>query len=564
MKRFNGRQNAAFAVLSVGLFIAGCSSTDGNFSSVPNPYVTPDGSGTQVATMRVFGDSYSVSGSWGAPWSNELQAAGRVVSVDQYAVGGAQAGMGRNNSFNNQIDQYLTAGAPRGPRDLTVAYFGYNDIGRGGSGDGLANARAGYQLGVNRLVAAGAIEGDNRLFLTQIHDWSKNPGVNPAVGAEVLAWNDYVASVANQSSNFVAVDLYTVFENVYRDPGRFGLVNVTDVNPSRARVDFLYHDEIHFGAKGASIIARTFNHYLTRGWDWANSLSAGAEASAQLQRDLDGGLLFLQFQETFNDSTEPLGLRALNLGETGSNQGVLLDYNARVGVALFNRNQSLENQVVDNVANRRDLSSEGFAAYHNTTLAGISSRTQLSSLQHTQHASAYDGLIDRGVRQRVDSNSLAIQQQFSGILRVQGMAFAPWLGVTHRSVSMDDNTYRTLYTSRTHVSSDSYSELVLGNGVQMFGQPIALGYGNTLQLSGSFGVEQSLHRSDVSLQFAEAALPGVRQNETVSLPGFTRQTGGISARLALSQGVDITLGYSVTEENGDQSDLGMLTLTHQF
>lgn len=565
MKLTRNRVSASLLGLLTLVLLQGCSSSGDGISAVPNPYVLPSG-GVQVATMQTFGDSYSVRAAWGAPWNEMLAAQGRVQTLDNYAVGGAQAAVGLRNSFNVQIDRFQNTGVGIGDRDLTVAYFGYNDIGRGGSVDGLGIARAGYQLGVNRLIDAGATAGERRLFVTQIHDWSRNPRANPSVRGEVLAWNEFVANVANQSPNIVAVDLYTVFERVYQDPGAFGLVNVTDVNPSRAGVDFLYYDGLHFGTKGASIIARTYNHYLTRGWDWANSLAAGASAAGRLQQDIDRGLLSLQLQQS-NEALE-----VFQLGPDAAESGMVLDFamnrlpgnNTRLGVALLTEQQDFGNAfspVAD--ANGR-LESTGVASYIRTDIGPINSKTQISALQHTRHDRAYDELMDFGIRNRANSSSWSVQQRFSSLFNLGGVTLAPWAGLTHHTLQLETDRHQSLYTSPTQVQASSYNTLMAGSGLNVVGHPISLAHGAELQLNASLSVEQNLYRDAVELSFTEAALSGVVQRESVDLGDMERRKMGMGAGLSLHNGLNVYLGYSVAEQDGQLADQGMLTISRRF
>jgi hypothetical protein len=516
--------------------------------------------------MRTFGDSYSISADWGAPWNEILVSSGRAQALDNYAVGGAQAAVGLGNSFNVQIDRFLNSGFGIGDRDLTVAYFGYNDIGLGGSIDQLGLARAGYQLGVNRLIDAGAIAGERRLFVTQIHDWSRNPRANPAVRGEVLAWNEFVANVANQSPNIVAVDLYTVFERVYQNPGAFGLVNVTDVNPGRAGIDFLYYDGSHFGTKGANIIARTYNHYLTRGWDWANSLAAGASAAGRLQQDIDSGLLSLQLEQ----SSE--ALEVFQLGPDAAESGMVVDFtmnrlpgnNSRLGLALLSEQQDFDNAFSSVSGADGTLYSTGLASYIRTDMGPISSKTQISALNHTRRDRAYDEVMDFGIRTRANSSSLSVQQRFSSLVKLGGVTLAPWAGFTHHSLEMETDRHQSLYTSPTQVQASGYNTLMAGSGLNVVGHPIALSHGAELQLNASLSVEQSLYRDSVELSFKEAALSGVVQKETVNLGDMERRKMGMGAGLSLHNGVNVYLGYSVAEQDGQLADQALLTISRQF
>src|SRR3954467_176313 len=99
--------------------------------------------------LTVFGDSYSIPVRDGVrDWPLLLHQQGVVGRVNDFAEFGASAATLHTRNFAKEIRDWDHAGKPLG---LTVVYLGYNDIG----GD-LAKARAGYQTGIDALIAAGA------------------------------------------------------------------------------------------------------------------------------------------------------------------------------------------------------------------------------------------------------------------------------------------------------------------------------------------------------------------------------------------------------------------------
>lgn len=536
---------------SVLMVLGGCSSGGSGITDVPNPYLQASGN-VQVETLRALGDSYTVNSRRGS-WAETLVGQGRAQRLENYAEGGAQAAVGGPRSFNNQIDRLSTRSGAFGGRDLTVAYFGYNDMGRQGSGDGLAAAKAGYQTGVNRLINLGATSGERRLFITQVHDWSKNPGVNSALGGQVRDWNAFVANVANQSPNIVAVDLYTVFERVYANPGAFGLANVSTANRARSASDFLYYDDIHFGPRGANIIARTYNHYLTRGWNWANSLAAGSETAGQLQQDIDTGVFALRLQD---DDAKTNRVQAFHLGPTGAENGMVMEFDGHLGVAVLGLDQA--------TGIGQQLNATGMASYWRQDLGSVEMRTQISALQQTQQQRSYDELIDFGVNQKRDIASWSVQQQISQLIKLDGLTFLPWAAISHHQLSLATDEHRSVYTSPTTVNVSDYQEILASGGLKAVGQPIALGDRTQLQLNAAISYEQSLYRDSVAVSFQETALPGVVQREEIALGAIERAKLNLGASLYLPMDWTVALGYSVIEQAGQQADAGMLTLTRQF
>lgn len=539
--------------VAVATVVTGCASSSSGVASVPNPY-SVEGVGVKVATMHTFGDSYSVSGSWGAPWPDYLFLLGRVESVQNFSRGGATAA-NSSNSFNNQVSRFLSTGSVLGPRDLTVAYFGYNDIGRSGSGDALNSAAAGYQQGVNQLINAGAIGGERRMFLTQLHDWSRNPGVNPAVAGQVQSWNGYVAGVANSNPNLVAVDLHTALNRVYADPGRFGFVNVTSPGGNRANADFLYYDDIHFGARGATIIARTFNHYLTRGWDWANSLSAGGSASQRLASDIDSGVVFMRFKDSGANPLERRGLSLMPLGDAGDHRGLLLDYAAsadrglRLGMALVSDSVERQRLTDDGVTRQRDLASDGMAAYMALEKGMLQSTTQFNLMSHSHTGRGQDDLIERQISRDVSSRTYAMRQRLQAFMPVGGFTIAPWGSIGHQQHAMDDASYETLYTSRSTVTTSGYGQWLAGLGVEAYTPALDLGRLGMLNITGSVGMRERLGNPHVDFTFEETALPGVSHVERVALGDLNERRAGLGTRLDLSDTKSMEMGYARVERN---------------
>ena len=108
-----------------------------------------------------------------------------------------------------------------------MVYFGYNDIKADKS---LSNAKNQYRAQVDRLIANGVTQGQCRLVLCLLHDWSRNPGATRSYRARVTEWNRHVRNVAAARPNCVVVDLFSLFERVFADPGAYGFTNVTQPN----------------------------------------------------------------------------------------------------------------------------------------------------------------------------------------------------------------------------------------------------------------------------------------------------------------------------------------------
>jgi phospholipase/lecithinase/hemolysin len=91
--------------------------------------------------------------------------------------------------------------------------------------------------------------------LCLLHDWNRNPAAERDVRPRVVEWNDHVRGVAASRPNCVVVDLFALFEGVFRNPGRYGFTNVTVASLALSATTHLYADGGHFGRKGQRIIA---------------------------------------------------------------------------------------------------------------------------------------------------------------------------------------------------------------------------------------------------------------------------------------------------------------------
>jgi phospholipase/lecithinase/hemolysin len=284
--------------------------------TVPNPYATGLENGNIAARrLYVFGDSYSKKARKAFHnWAEQLSLDERNTSsgatlfpiLKDFAVSGATAGVyaGSSNNLGRQVTRWLASNPPFSTRDLTVVYLGYNDIrlGTDAAGSDLAGAMTAYRSGLQQLIAAGAVGKSRRTFLIMPHDWGRSPryvanGQSDLMRQRTRVWNAYLADLAKQSSytRLVAVDLFTSFECVFKQPADFGFANVTDPRPKTASATkYLYdlNDDLHFGERGQMLIREVIQYYLTRGWDWSNTVKDPTAARTNLIGDLKAGKVF--------------------------------------------------------------------------------------------------------------------------------------------------------------------------------------------------------------------------------------------------------------------------------
>lgn len=566
--------------LAVTALITGCASSGGSTPSVANPYSSSGGSSlgeVHVNTMRVFGDSYSdpnFTNSIGTiNWATQMQGRGTVTKSDIYAIGGARASYGEARAFDKQIDNWKSRGSAIADRDLTVVYLGHNDMGRNGSPDNnLTNAKKGYSDGVARLIAAGAAADNRRLFVTQLHDWGRGPGVSSLASKQVIGWNNYIASVANATPNVIAVDMYTVFQRVFSEPAKFGFTNVSTANPSRSAVDTLYHDATHFGNRGQDIITRVYQHYLTRGWDWANSVSAGADSAGRINQDIDNGTLVLSMaeQKTLQPGFRllPLGLRegdAFQFNARNSRvfqpfaqtqqgtapTGLAFDMrvgsadnaqSSRLGIAVFQQDQT-RYLSTSALRNSKQYTSDAVSLYWNKPVAGWVMSSQFSHLDLAFASHAQDSLVRRTLENRQSGSTWSFENKMRYPMRGESFSVTPWVSLTNQSHSLDPALTSTLYTTDVLFSSNRVNEWLSGVGVDLQTDPISLSGQRKLRFGGSLHHVSSLSRDTVTVSMRESGSPGVVQREIFPLSKVERTQLGLQATMDVARHLQFSATY---------------------
>lgn len=567
------------------LVLTGCASS-GNTAKVaatPNPFAITGSTGTdqvKVNTLRVFGDSYTDPAFTNSiktlNWASALKGSGYTSEVENYAKGGARTSFSQTISFDKQIAAWKSKNSGIAERDLTITYLGYNDIGRSGRSAGfVAASKAGYVEGINQLVAAGAASGTNRIFVTQIHDWSRNPGVNTGLTKDqVVDWNNHVAAIANGNLNILAVDLYTTFNRILNDPAKYGFSNVTSVDPSRHAVDALFYDSIHFGSRGQEIIARTYAHYLTRAWNWANALEAGSASAAQLNQDIDQGLLVLGMQQQGQKilgsafSLVPLGLQAQasqdrNVQRPSFNHyisgqkapafsGVALNFNgadagwggaSQVGLALHQKQGSTPVGSAERQT-RMGMQSHAASVYWVKPLSDFLLTTQVSQSSQRFSQSAADDLVLRSVDNSRKGSNWSMESKLRYSINQPAFTLTPWASLTQTRQRLDAGTLQTLYTSDVTFSATQSKEWVSGLGVDLQFTPVRLSGGRQLQWGGSLMHRESISRDAFVVSMREAAQPLAVQRELIDRARINQTYLGLNAQLDLSKHWNLSASYA--------------------
>jgi len=598
----NLRQTAVYSAVMLCIVLTGCASSGGQSGEAAppgalagNPFAAPGARSfdqVKVKTLRVYGDSYSALGYTDtrgtSNWARELGNRGRAERVDHYAIGGARAARGAATAFDRQVAASQASNNPvgSGEQELSVVYFGYNDISYNGSPDGLRSARAGYFDGLQTLVNAGGASGSNRIFVTQIHDWSRNPRSNPSIAGQVVAWNNFVATQANSNPNIVAVDLYTVFNRIYADPARFGFANVMTADSTRSSIDALYHDTSHFGSRGQEVISRTFEHYLTRGWEWASTVNAGAETALRLNQDIDNQLLLFNHNsrnqprsgfavqalgsfneeayrparyEMFPGSTNPARADlAGKLNITGGNtRGVALSFQPEhhIGTGANRIGLAINTSHTPRYFNERNTPLSQKSDFNATTMfwhkavRSFDFTTQATFLRTKFDSYKYDDLLDLRVANAGAGSTLSFEQRLRHSTRVGNMTLSPWMSLTHLTHKLDAYTAQSIYTTDVQYSASNSSEWLSGIGLDLRSEPIDLGKRRSMTLGAGINHLVSLKRESMGVAMQETGGIGAVQREMFTRPKVNRTQIGLNASLSLAPNFNVQAFYAT--DTGD-------------
>ena len=602
--------------------------------TVPNAYATfGDDNAENIGTLTVFGDSYSDhearNNAEFDTWSERLVANSDSGTLDSYAKGEASANSVNvyynpdpttgidpenddpNNTFNNQVDRWEAKGRAFEANDLTVVYMGYNDVNVLWDAR-LDSALDDYETELDRLLAAGAADNGRKVFLTLIHDWDSTPKElarferDTAPGGlcdrkalsdedcrykrqRTLQWNERLIELANANENVIAVDLFTVVERVLADPSSFGFVDVTTAGGANAvsnDATHLYFDSVHFGGHGQEIVAQVMNHYLTRGWDWANTLAAGSAAAAQIGQDIENGLLLGLSSLT---PEQRLGLNSFVMGD-GIHQNAAEGDGARSSFEQmrssekndvgFGLNYAFSDETMMGIAisNYEDDSSQGTALqssrsqsesnsvafYFNTEAAGLKLRTVASFSDDNHRRSEHDGLIGATNSASFGGETMAISQTVSMPMQVGSNWFAPWVNLSHTVQQLDSYTISNPYLSDMTYKGDAVSETYATIGLSTQSGAIALGDASALKFNARVSYSQSLALDDYRVSVREAAL-GYAEDTTISRDDQGVFGLSVGADLAVDEQVSLSAGYEVNKQSGAEAEQSVqLRLNYRF
>ena len=573
---------------------------------VSNPYAVAGATSVddvKVDNMFVFGDSYSVSrfvrdGDSSVrvnPWADTMVANGFVDESINFARSGARAGTSdTQNSFSRQVEDgnddpnnnpsFFEQDQRHDGDDLTIVYFGYNDLGRS-----LTPARDRYIENIDRLIASGATANDQKIFVTLLHDWDRNPEqlANGATG-DVETLNSAITQIANDRDGVVAVDLYTLFNRIYDNPGRFGFNNVATADPDNADSSALYVDANHFGQRGVDIIAQVYQHYLTRAWDWSNTLANGAQTIAQLNSDIDEGRLALSlsqdqktgkqtlsFFSVGNDFEPGVGaqtgfgtsIKSLSQDNSGGN-GLGMNYrlgqNAQMGLVVseYRDGSDIEHQ---RAVSGTSVKSHGMSIYLDQKVGKFNMDTRLTLAENDYSINSFDAVVDGHNQASTSGSAMSLRQKISRVMRAGSGWVQPWADLSVERQEIDSYTISSPFIADTRFSAADTNDVWAGVGVGYAMDPVKLGHESQLKLSAGAAYKHSIHRDDYKVTITDTAFGG-RENAHIKRGAAEQFSFNMRGGLDVGENVSFGAGYNFTMSSEAEDDIHSLRadLTFRF
>jgi hypothetical protein len=555
---------------------ASATTTSRELFAVRNVYAPPGArsySDVRIGRLVVFGDSYSDVNFGPAQdrYSNWAQKAvlGRLVTtLDSYAVAGAKAREdGGFDNLSDQIARFLATAPEYGPSDAVAIFIGYNDI---GFKPNLDESMRNFKLHVRRLLDSGVRDEQRRLFLAVPFDLSRAPGNGSfpnftPTRANAYRWKLFLEDYANDRNRIVLVDLFTAFDRVFADPETYGLTNVTTPDPANSGRTALWDDELHFGGRGHNLIFQVFRHYLTRGWDWANTLEAGADQVRQLRRDINAGIV-MRLDEPVDDGAPLLRAfavgdaywQAVGLGQTpsgadqpdgdgGWGMDLRLDEDTRLGLVLARYDQTVD---WGDAGLSGSASTEGrsVAFYLDHRLAGLELRGLVAVSDDRYETSSFVDLTDSRGGGSFDGRTITASQRLARPLDLGSALLTPWVELAHTRQSVDDYTVTSPLVSDLTYSTPDLTETAIGLGLDAISAMIPLGETAGLQLRGAVGIELGLKRQDYEIEIREAAFDGYSRTERIERGQRRTLSLSLGAAVALGDDGRLELGYGAADD----------------
>ena len=510
----------------------------------------------------------------------------KTKSFSNFAVGGARARSTVKKSFDAQINAFKNQGKKPNGRDLTVAYFGYNDL---EARNTLQSSFDDYKTGLNQLRNLGATSNNQRLFVTLLHDWGRNPAIDDSVRSKVLDWNKKIVAYVNNHDRVVAVDMFTPFERIFKNPGKFGFTNVTSANSSKAGTTALFADGAHFGERGQKIISQIYSYYLTRGWDFSNNLAAGSAATAKLNQDLDKGLVFslaneskpLHFFRLGGSDSVPLEGKAekmrtdfrAHFTETDNNGGIGMVYalgkGVDIGVTLsrYDVVNDIEKELATNEARveQKAVSLYGQTKFDSADFGQWQSRTRVTWAENDHLNLSQDTLLGSRNRARTDGQSLVVQETVSGAVRGDGFWLHPWTDITYSEQQIDGYRISNDYLGDTIYGGNETSELWTSIGLAASLDSFEITNDHDLNITARAAYARSLYRENYAINVREIGLVDQNGVEEIKRGNAEIFTFGLAGTLKSEAGLEINGNYDLQIDQSQHDNHSIkLDLTYRF
>jgi hypothetical protein len=394
-------------------------------------------------------------------------------------------------------------------------------------------------------------------------------------------FNSGVVDIANARDDVIAVDLRTVFDRIAADPASYGFTNITTADPASTDTTALYFDDQHFGNRGQEIIAQVFQHYLTRGWSWANSLSAGAEATAQLQKDIDEGLVlgldqrpaearlgFSSFvvgdgtarerelaldQEAGVDPSRAqfAATRLMEDSDTGLGVNYALAPRTNLGVVISNY-RNAEQASADLATSEASVEQDAVSFYLRQQVAGIDLATTASFSDDQHRQVDHDELVGASDEAAFGGRTASYATTASRPFRAGAGWVHPWVNLTHTTQQVDGFTQSNPYVSDVHYSGAEIDDTLMSVGLAGHLDPLQIGKDGWLRLTGGLSYTYSLAQDDYNVTMREEST-GFVQNETLEREA-TRLAGlHLGADLDLAERFSLGAGYDVAQQLGGET-----------
>ena len=573
-------------------------------------FIAAPASAQQIDRIVAFGDSYADDDNFfqlaGIPinttqvyttgrfsgGTNYIDTLGEIlqVPIDNFAIGGARAGMGNQNNpltwgFTYEVDQFLNVGAQSAvfpatstfaPGDLLAVSIGGNDArayqltgGTLAGAPAAALTAAGLATGnLNRLVAAGA---PTISFLAG--DTGRLPEIaGSPTGAAVRTSFSTTFNTALQgtlsgyAANGVTVhylDLSRVLDNIAANPRAFGITNglvcPTFPNPTcvaNSSGYLFYGDALHLTSDGFDIVGRYIAAQLDApltmqgpseagmnvGQQFGRTLTARLDLSAPRDGDMPEGLAAYIVGDAYSRTIDgSRGNQPFDSDTVGVTAG--LEYGFGSGVVGVAANYSKPKTDFETGAASVDSDSVQLGAYAGFGVGGAFVQGY-AGYGWDSHDIERRGVVD-GMSASPDGNHWVAGAKAGYLMGVGAVRVGPVIGLDYARVRVDGYTEDGDSALALNVGSTRYNSLRGTIGAEIRGD--LGGGGIQLRPYAALVAEKELSGGNRSVSFSQTSAPTIVNSfdfENVSRKIYGRGTVGASARIF--SGISIDAGISMT------------------